>query len=174
MRPTGQMPETHHQGPKGIGCPRQHQSPSAAHAHAHGAAKHMEGLVPCSSWLAPDQASSCGKEEPEGAPIGCWRSGPHFPADGPLFLPGLPDRRIAAGPEGCVQESCQGGHPLRPWLPEAVVSGACSPYPSDVGSRQAAPSHLSSLPLSSTALALEAVRNLFIFPWDVPSSWDNS
>ena len=170
--PLDRWPETHLQGAKGIWCPRQHQSPSAARAH--GAAKHTEGLVSHSSWPAPDQASSHGKEELVGAPFGRWRSGPHYPAEGPLFLPGLPDHRIAAGPEGCVQENHQGGHPLRPWLPEAVVSGACSPYPSDAGSRQTAPSHLSSLPLSSTASALEAARNLFIFLWDVPSSWDNS
>ena len=127
-----------------------------------------------SSWLAPDHASSHGKEELVVPTFGHWRSGPHCPAEGPLFLPGLPDHRIAAGPEGCVQENHQGGHPLRPWLPEAVVSGACSPYPSDAGSRQTAPSHLSSLPLSSTASALEAAWNLFIFLWDVPSSWDDS
>ena len=61
----------------------------------------------------PQTGIKCGKEELEGAPVGRWRLGPNCPADGLLFLRGLPDHRIAAGPEGCVPVSLER---TEPWV----------------------------------------------------------
>lgn len=114
-------------GPKGVGHPRQPGGSPAGCAL--GVAGHWEGLV--SSCLAPDPQPSMGRRSQRGLPLDPpWGSGPHHPADRPLLLPGAPrpqGHHRARGPS--VQESHQGGHPLRPRLPGAVVSGSCGSRP---------------------------------------------
>lgn len=88
-----------------------------------------------------------------GLPLDAGGQAPTAPQKGPSSSLGSQIAGLPQGQRAVSRRATREGTP-RPRLPEAVVSGACSPYPSDAGSRFQADSPL---PSEFTSLVLHGI-----------------